>query len=405
MKLIDYINVIGHHAFDSIPYTEVDILALNELVYILDLDILANLYMTRTNTTLYDYAQAFRVQQSQLSAKNPFLVTTPRINLLYRMSQCVRFREILLSDFRHKYDLETEVQYFAVLWHLNDAIKLVCFRGTDDTIIGWKEDFNMSYQEHIPAQMEAKQFVYDMVDRYADAQWILAGHSKGGNLAIYASVLNYRHIQHRLLGVYAFDAPGFKDDFLMSDHYDKSRHVIHTYFPTESIVGRIMFHGSDTLLVQSNNVGLNQHNVMNWEIAQLTLKRADEFTPVSQRIKVVMDNWVRNHAIDEKAQFVNAFFSMLLKAGIVSVNDLNQHFLDYFPKMVSVIHTMDTESKTCIITTIQELLNDYLSQQPDMNTHVLWIKQQIDQFIVELNQHLFANNTVTFRQSHNASTS
>ena len=65
---------------------------------------------------------------------------------------------------------------------------LISFRGTDDTIIGWKEDFNLSTGV-VPAQKGPYEYL-QKISEHTDGMLRVGGHSKRWKpFAIYGSVM------------------------------------------------------------------------------------------------------------------------------------------------------------------------------------------------------------------------
>ena len=130
-----------------------------------------------------------------------------------------RFNNMIVSDYLNHYDKKIEKQFSAVVIHLNDNYMYVSFCGTDKTLIGWKEDFNLSYMENVPAQLDALKYMTNIANKYPNKKIITGGHSKGGNLAIYSSIMNTKDIQDRIIKIHNFDGPGFSKNILSWELY------------------------------------------------------------------------------------------------------------------------------------------------------------------------------------------
>ena len=130
-------------------------------------------------------------------------------DLMCRMAHSVRFGGMLLNGYCELMDDAREQQFAALTVELGDGSIYLSYRGTDDTIVGWKEDLNMGYLEVIPSQTRALEYLGRMTRQYPDAKLRIGGHSKGGNLSVYAAVKAPAAVQDRIVRVYNNDGPGF----------------------------------------------------------------------------------------------------------------------------------------------------------------------------------------------------
>ena len=117
----------------------------------------------------------------------------------------------MLVDFQDIYDSQDK-QFAAVTYVIPNGPTVVAFRGTDSTIIGWKEDFMISYTS-VPSQDLALSYAIKHVGE-ADGDVIILGHSKGAHLALFAAAHLEEKYQDKLLHVYLNDGPGFNPDIL-----------------------------------------------------------------------------------------------------------------------------------------------------------------------------------------------
>lgn len=166
------------------------------------------------------------------------------------ISNSIRFKDIFISNYINKVDLLEEKQFSAITFFLPDDTIYVAFRGTDDTLVGWKEDLNMSYSEYIPAQEDAVKYLEDIARRNK-LPLIVGGHSKGGNLAIYASAFCKESIKSRIMRIYNNDGPGFSKNVVENKKYKNIVEKIYTYIPQTSIIGRLLNHEGKATIIKS----------------------------------------------------------------------------------------------------------------------------------------------------------
>ena len=175
-----------------------------------------------------------------------------------------RFDNVYVSDYVDKYDNKSKEQFSALCFHINDNYKVVAYKGTDDTLIGWQENFNMIVAFPIPAQTSAYEYAYDLVKRYPDATFTYAGHSKGGNLSMYAGFYLPEDVQKRIHLIYNFDGPGFESDDIDVELYSKVKSKIKTILPTNAVIGMIFNQLGVVKAVKANAKGVRQHDGFTW---------------------------------------------------------------------------------------------------------------------------------------------
>lgn len=176
-----------------------------------------------------------------------------------------RFGNIILSNYINKVEREKEKQFSAITITLPNELMYIAYRGTDNTIVGWKEDFNMSFQDFVPSQIDAVKYIED-VAKNSKNKLIIGGHSKGGNLAVYAATYCNKEIKDRILAVYNNDGPGFQENITNSKEYKEIISKIHTYLPQTSIIGRLLNHKEKCIIIKSTQKGIMQHDLYTWQV-------------------------------------------------------------------------------------------------------------------------------------------
>lgn len=185
---------------------------------------------------------------------------------LFATAASPRFRNMVVRDYINLFDAERELQFAAMSFVQNDDFAVVTFRGTDSSITGWKEDFNMAYSAPVPAQEQALQYLQAAAGNLPEKIY-LCGHSKGGNLAEYAALKASPEIQQRIAQVFILDGPGFKEGFFGSSQYAPIIDRMYKVVPQDSIIGILLDSPVPLHVVPSNAKGFNQHSVFTWEIA------------------------------------------------------------------------------------------------------------------------------------------
>ena len=179
------------------------------------------------------------------------------IDLFPRLANSERFGNLKLTNYINKLDPIQEKQFSAITIIMPDDTIYVAYRGTDNTIIGWKEDFNMSFCELVPAQIDAVSYLEDVAEKYVNKIRV-GGHSKGGNLAVYAATFCKEFVKARIINVYNNDGPGFCDKVIKSKQYKEILEKVHTFIPQTSIIGRLLNHEEKTTILKSEEIGIMQ---------------------------------------------------------------------------------------------------------------------------------------------------
>ena len=312
-NIFDYLTDVQYDSFYDLPLNELDVLALTELTY-LPFDNLLDQPVNR----LSDVA-------TRVPRESTMLTNKERLQLLDQLAQHKRFRNCKLSNFINEIDTEQQKQFAAMTYRLNLDTYLIVFRGTDDSIIGWKEDFHMTYMEHVPAQQTAVHYVQKVMKAFPKATFILTGHSKGGNLATYASSQVEPALQDRIKQIYSFDAPGLNHTIIETEGYQSIASKIKRYIPQGSIVGMMLETPKQAHIVKSVAIGgIAQHDTFSWQIENKHFVLLNTLNPDSIQTDKTLKEWVETVPDDELKNFFDVFFGLILDAQITSIDDFFQ---------------------------------------------------------------------------------
>lgn len=221
-----------------------------------------------------------------------------------------RFSELSLTGYVSETDVSAEQQFAAMTFLLPDKSPVVVFRGTDESLVGWKEDCNMSYLPSIPSQGKAVRYLNRIAARYPGDIHVV-GHSKGGNLAIFASVGADPSVRARIRNVYSYDGPGFDESFVRSDAFSGVADRIVTFIPESSLVGGFFFRGGKTEYVLSAERGLMQHKPLSWYAVGDRLSRADGRSEFGKRMDDSIRNGIDTVPKEDRREFVELLFQLL----------------------------------------------------------------------------------------------
>lgn len=314
--IFDYLEEVAHESIYDFPFGALDMLALSEITYLSYDGIVTDQPHPATEIRLLEAASQVPQEPNMLTTKN-------RIHLLQTLSQINRFKNIKLLNYVNDIDMDQQKQFAAMTYRLSLDTYLVVFRGTDDSIIGWKEDFHMTYMDHIPAQKTAVRYLQQIMASYPKARFILAGHSKGGNLATYAASFISPNLQDRIETIYSYDAPGLNKSLIQTPAYQNCVKKIRRYIPQGSIVGMMLETPEDTQIVSSTALsGISQHNTFTWQIHDREFITLDRINNDSLQTDQTFKAWVKAVPDEELKEFFDVFFGIILDAGIESIDDL-----------------------------------------------------------------------------------
>ena len=233
-----------------------------------------------------------------------------------------RYRDLEISNFYSEIDDKKYSQIAAVTITLPQNRKFISFRGTDETAVGVKEDFIWAYKNDIPSHEKAKQYVESVIDKDDKFTYLLGGHSKGGNLAVYAASKISKEKQEKIESVTNLDGPGFADDFLRSLGYRRILEKIHTYIPKDSVIGLLFKRKERVSLVNSAAVGIIQHDPYTWYFKDNNFVTVREFEDGQEVGNETFDEIMVSMSSDEREDFINSFYNLFCVEKHDTVYDL-----------------------------------------------------------------------------------
>lgn len=355
MNLLTYAQKCLHETLEQRPLSDVDLCLLNELAY-LPLDLVADHHagflMGVGVGQIYQEFESDRQLRS-----NWFLATAQRLQLLKLVASSVRFAGLKFFRYEARLDDQEQVQFAALTLLIPGALEQVIFRGTDDSLIGWKEDFHLAARQQIPAQALAVAYLSRALELASGLPLLVTGHSKGGHLAVYAASQLDQGARQLLERLVVFDSPGFVKEFLHEPGYLETVEKTVEYIPADSVVGRLMYKRGRPLVVASSYFGLVQHSVFHWQTDQLGhFQLLDQPTSTSDRVEAVTQAWMDRHSAQEVRQVVDLCFGLALDEGYSSLLLIGQKVVPFLQLMRSKAAALDPEDYRLI----QDVLDDFL---------------------------------------------
>ena len=313
-NILDYLKWRGDLSFSQDPPNPVDALIFSGLIY---LRFGPNTTAALDGVTLRQAAEEFFLlpdYESRARAKNDLL-------LLRAAADSHRFGQSILFMYREQFIPEEDTQFAAITFLLSDGSMMLSFRGTDNTLVGWKEDFNMSFRQIIPAQLLALNYTHDVWAAHT-APMRLCGHSKGGNLAVFAAARSSPMIQQWIRGVYNNDGPGFSEYMIGDPGYNAMVPRIRTFVPQSSIIGMIMEHEEPYTIIKSSQVSILQHEIYTWEVEGKHFIPMEEITADSRFLNLTIKNWASQMSVQERNQVVDTLFALLNSGDVKTASDI-----------------------------------------------------------------------------------
>ncbi len=271
-------------------------------------------------------------------------------------SLCIspRFSNLEYFFYENKTDTSLEFQFSAVTIRLSPVLYYVAFRGTDDSIVGWKEDLNMSFVFPVPAQIFAKEYLERVAARVR-GKIIVGGHSKGGNLAVYAATFCKKRVQGRIIRVENFDGPGFDGRMLDREEYLSVHKRIRTYVPKSSVVGMLLSHEEEYIIVDSTYHGLLQHDTYSWVVERDRFKYLEEVTDSSRFLDATLKEWLGGISYEKREKVSDALYEVIMETKATSLRELSENWFANTITIAKTLHNLDDETKKLLRELMQAL--------------------------------------------------
>ena len=278
-----------------------------------------------------------------------------------------RFARKRVSNYVRNNNRSLEKQFSAITIHVNHFTMYLSFFGTDETITGWKEDFNLAFLDHIPAQTAASKYFKTVAKKYPYKKVYLGGHSKGGNLAIYASVVAPDALQKRITTVYNYDGPGLRRGTMALDiGSEKVIGKIRSYIPQGSVIGRLFEHNEKVKVVESTAKSLYQHDIYSWKISGTKFVKAKS-TKQSDLTDRTITKWLESATKEERKIFINAMFKALEDADVNNPLELKAKWVKAMPTMLKSFVKLPKEERKVVIDVWKKLGASFLKARKEEN--------------------------------------
>ena len=354
-NIIDYAET-ELHPMSIREFNSVDSLILSQISYIMLDELVGDVNSNKDSITFKD------LLKSEFFSK--MFDTIPYGNLtkelLFYLSASPRFRDIRINYHISKTDTISEKQFSATTFILDNTSAYIAFRGTDYSVVGWKEDFNMAFVTPVPSQLEGVEYI-NKISELIPHDLYIGGHSKGGNLAVYASMnCNYR-ASSRIKKIFSHDGPGFREEIIKSDAFSKIKDKINKTLPYSSIIGMLLENHEDYHVVKSNEFGgLKQHNPFSWEIKDYDFVYLEKISHGSKYTCDTLHKWLKEVDDEKRKLFIDGLFNILTSTKSESFIEISENWQENIPLIWDSLKNMDEEIKSIFIELIKELSTLYI---------------------------------------------
>ena len=352
--MLDYLDWRGDIPFSADPFNEVDSLILSEVAYV-DFagivpgpdDSFGSEAMPLNAVPVVSVPDAVRRYwelhtEAEIQSSNTLYKMAPYV--LDKLCSGARFGEMYLGGYVNKVSSEKNEQMAAITYFLSDGTAFTAFRGTDDTLVGWKEDFTFSFMKETAGQKSAAEYLDRMfgtreeprssaagrsgfTDLGADYPIRVGGHSKGGNFAVFAAAFCAPEVRKRIVQVYSNDGPGLLEEITQTDAYKEILPRVHSVVPEESLFGILLDSGYYHKVIKSSQKGLWQHDALSWQIKRNHFEEAEKISEGSLMLKKTIETWVYGMTPEQRRETVDIIFTILEDTGFENVSEFaSEHF-------------------------------------------------------------------------------
>ena len=309
---------------------------------------LSYLHFPNTKTKLKDLS----VLKSAKTKKNK--------EFIKRVIASNRYKDVELCFYVEDTNDLIEKQFSAVTFLLPDNTMYISFRGTDSTLTGWKEDFNMAFMLPVPAQKEALNYV-EKITKLIPRKFYIGGHSKGGNLAVYAGCNLSNALSSRIIKIYSHDGPGFIKEFLTTSNYQNIKEKIEKVVPSSSIIGMLLYTNEKYKIIKSSERGILEHDPFSWLVEDnnfIILKDLSDGTAYTNK---VINDFISSLSKKEREIFIDSLFLVLKSTNLTTLDEISKNFIIKIPNILIAIYKLDDVNKKYILKTIKALIKSCLT--------------------------------------------
>lgn len=348
--ILDYLKEYGDYTLDEKPFSDVDSLVLSQLAYLKFDGMVPILGEKKPMVTLYDLVN--HESYDHLYADERYRTDNTALFLgIYRSK---RFGGLKIGNYVNRIELDKETQFSAVTFLLSNGIYYVAFRGTDENIVGWKEDLNLAFSEPVPGQLMSVEYLEETA-KNIKGDFYVGGHSKGGNLAVYSAMKCDDKTRKRIIRIYDHDGPGFRPEVKQKSAYDQIEDRIHKTIPRSSLVGMLLYSDGCYQVVESKTLGVAQHNPYTWLIKGDSFHVVEEIRAGRKFMDEALNEWILSLNQEQMHTFVDTFYQIVLASETDNLIDFTENWFRSIHKIGAALKDVDPETGKMIIHMMKSL--------------------------------------------------
>jgi hypothetical protein len=348
-NIIDYVKV-ARDGFDSRPFCEVDSLVLSQFSYLQFNGFVPGISSLDGSISIRELMEQDNLEWLFLGVRDH----KSNLKLLLALADSPRFQDVRMSRYVDHTDQVQEKQFSAITFLITDGIAYVAFRGTDSTFVGWKEDFNMAFLNPVPSQVEGVRYLNSFIGNPYSTM-LVGGHSKGGNIAVYASMHCEQCIQDRIQVIFSHDGPGFSEDIFQSENYAKIKFKILKTVPQSSLIGMLLQQQEDFKVVKSDRFWIMQHDPFSWLVEGFGFQYAINMSGNASYFNRVLNKWVSSFDMKQREVFVESFYLVIKSTNAKTFRDLLFNKKEKAFAAVNAIKDIDDDTRRFMLNTFGSL--------------------------------------------------
>lgn len=354
-NIFDYLDWRGDVPFSVDPFNEVDNLVLCELVYTAFGGIVPGPDLKRKISIERVCDEFFTLHtEEELMKKTTMTKLAPL--LLKKMAHSGRFGGTKLAGYVNEVDPEDKSQFAVCTFYLPDGSIYVAFRGTDDSLIGWREDFDMSFSPGTGGQLKAVDYLNKNFTRTMKGIRV-GGHSKGGNFAVYASAFCRLSVKNNITQVYCNDGPGFIQEIVNSDKYESIVDRVISIIPQQSIVGLLMNNNFNSKVIVSDAKGINQHDPLSWQLLKNSFIEAEGLEESALVLEEIIKKWVVEYDYETRVLFGDIIFAAMESSGAKKLSQVTGGGIKSLTDILKKVQSLDEEKQAVFYDVVKNLIS------------------------------------------------